>query len=140
MALDYVASNPLCLVTFALIMTLSYQTRTVRGVHVVDLAGRLCAGEPVTVFRKAVSGLVHEDETKLVLNLSDVSYIDSAGLEELILIHQSLKDSGGTVMLSNASKRVRNLLEITNLSAVLNTHDSEESAIDALAGAARGMA
>lgn len=121
-------------------MTLSLKSRTVRGIHVVDLAGRLCAGEPVTVFRKTVSGLVHEDGAKLVLNLSDVSYIDSAGLEEINLIHQSLRDSGGTVILSKPSERVRKLLDITRLSAVLDTRDDEESAIHALAGAARGTA
>ena len=100
----------------------------------------MCAGEPAALFRKTISPLVHGDGTRLVLNLSDVSYIDSAGLEEIIFIYQSLKESGGTIMLSNASERVRNLLEITNLSTVLNAHDSEESAINALAGAARGMA
>ncbi len=119
-------------------MTLSLNTRTVRGVQIIDMAGRLCAGESALLFREAVGLLVGEKGVKLVLNLSKVSYIDSAGLEEIILIYQTLRDSAGTVTLLKPTERVRNLIDITKLSTVLETHDDETKAIHAAGAGAKG--
>ncbi len=118
-------------------MTLSLNTRTVRGVLIIDMAGRSCAGESVLPFREAVSPLVGERGIKLVLNLSKVSYIDSAGLEEIILICKTLGDFAVTVTLLKPTERVRNLIDITQLSTMLETHDDEAAAVHATAASSK---
>ena len=117
-------------------MTLSVNTRRISGVVVVDMSGRLSFGDPVRLLDKTVSLLVEEGTLKLVLNLDDVSYIDSAGLEALIAIHMSLRDRNGQVKLLNPTKKVKELLELTRLSTVFDTFDDETKAIQASVGAA----
>ncbi len=119
-------------------MTLSVNTRRISGVVVVDMSGRLTFGDSVRLLGRTVSLLVEEGALKLVLNLGEVSYIDSAGLEALIATHNSLQDGNGQVKLLNPTKKVKELLEITRLSTVFDTFDEEPKAIQALVGAAAG--
>ena len=119
-------------------MTLSVNTRRSSGVVVVDVSGRLTFGDPVRLLGKTVSPIVKEGALKLVLNLNELSYIDSAGLAALVAIHQSLQDRNGQVKLLKPTEKVKGLLKITKLWTVFDTFDDETKAIQALGGAAAG--
>ncbi len=78
-------------------MSLSLNTRKVDGVVFVDMSGRLTIGEAVQSMRQTVKSLVAEGNRKFVLNLGEVSYIDSSGLGELVATYTSLRNSESNV-------------------------------------------
>jgi anti-sigma B factor antagonist len=113
-------------------MSLSLNTRKVDGVIIIDMSGKLIIGEPVLSFRKAVKGLVDDGSRKFVLNLGDVSYIDSSGLGELVTTYTSLKNREGNVNLLNLTKRAKDLLQMTKLLTVFDTYEDDAAAVSAL--------
>jgi anti-sigma B factor antagonist len=98
-------------------------------VSVVDVAGRITLGEGSSALREALRDLVSKGQNKILLNLGEVSYIDSSGIGELVSGFTSVTNSGGTLKLLNLTKRVQDLLQITKLYTVFDVHDSETSAI-----------
>jgi anti-sigma B factor antagonist len=96
---------------------------------VVDVAGRITLGEGSSALRDALRDLVGKGQNKILLNLGDVSYIDSSGIGELVSGFTSVTNSGGTLKLLNLTKRVQDLLQITKLYTVFDVHDSEVHAI-----------
>ena len=110
-------------------MSLTLNTREVNGVTIIDLSGRLTMGEPCAAIREEVRDEISHEAKKLLLNLADVSYIDSAGLGELTAAYTSVKNRGGELKLLNLTKRVRDLMQITKLYTVFDVHDDEKSAI-----------
>ncbi len=115
-------------------MSISLNTRKVDGVVIVDLTGRLTIGEPVVSLRETVKKIVDDGERKFVLNLGDVTYIDSSGLGELVSTFTSLKNREGDVNLLNLTKRAKDLLQLTKLLTVFDTYEDEASAVAALNG------
>ena len=115
-------------------MSLSVNTRKVDGVVVIDMVGKLNAGEAVLLLRNTVRHFVEDGSQKFVLNLGSVSYIDSAGLGELISTYTSLRNRQGDVNLLNLTKTAKDLLQMTKLLTVFNTFDDEAKAVQALAG------
>ena len=113
-------------------MSFSLNTRKVDGVVVVDMSGKLTIGEPVLSLRQAIKRFVDDGSLKFVLNLGDVSYIDSSGLGELVTSYTSLKNRGGRVNLLNLTKRAKDLLQMTKLLTVFDTYEDEASAVGAL--------
>jgi anti-sigma B factor antagonist len=113
-------------------MELSLTTRHVDGVVVFDVSGRLCAGGAITLLRDAIKESVESGTTRVVINLADVTFIDSSGLGELITTHTSLNNRGGTVNLLKPSTRIKELLRMTRLTAVLTAFDDEALAVQAL--------
>ena len=113
-------------------MSLSLNTRKVDGVVIVDMSGKLTIGEPVLSLRTAVRRFVDDGSLKFVLNLGDVSYIDSSGLGELVTTHTSLRNREGNVNLLNLTKRAKDLLQMTKLLTVFDTYEDEAEAIRAL--------
>jgi len=113
-------------------MSLSLNTRKVDDVVIVDMSGRLTIGEPVLSLRQAVKRFVEDGSLKFVLNLGDVSYIDSSGLGELVTTHTSLKNKNGNVNLLNLTKRAKDLLQMTKLLTVFDTYEDEGDAVRAL--------
>ena len=113
-------------------MSLSLNTREVDGVIIIDMSGKLTIGEPVLSFRKAVKGFVDDGSRKFVLNLGDVSYIDSSGLGELVTTYTSLRNREGNVNLLNLTKRAKDLLQMTKLLTVFDTYEDEAAAVSAL--------
>jgi anti-sigma B factor antagonist len=101
----------------------------VGDVSVVDVAGRITLGEGSSALRDALRDLVGKGQNKILLNLGDVSYIDSSGIGELVSGFTSVTNSGGTLKLLNLTKRVQDLLQITKLYTVFDVHDSEVHAI-----------
>ena len=103
--------------------------RSNNGVTVLDLNGKILLGEGDDVVRGKVRGVIAAGGRKLLLNLADVPYVDSAGLGELVRCHTRMVQAGGSVKLLNLTARLQDLLQITKLVTVFETFESEDSAV-----------
>jgi anti-sigma B factor antagonist len=140
-------------------MDFKLSTRRADSVFIIDIAGKITAGDALTVFRETIRDEVAKGHTKILLNLKDVSYVDSSGLGELIMalgtVTQMIcgkcgatvfKDDDGTweacpqcesddrkawgqLKLSNPGRQVTDLLQFTKLYTVFEVHESEEEAL-----------
>ena len=110
-------------------MSVKLTTRQVGDVTVVDVAGRITLGEGSATVRDAMRDMVSKSQKKILLNLGEVSYIDSSGIGELVSGFTTVTNSGGALKLLNLNKRVKDLLQITKLYTVFDVHDDEASAI-----------
>ena len=110
-------------------MSVKLSTRQIGDVSVVDVAGRITLGEGSSALRDSVREMVGKGQKKILLNLGEVSYIDSSGIGELVSAFTTVTNGGGQLKLLNLTKRVRDLLQITKLYTVFDVHDSEVSAI-----------
>ena len=110
-------------------MTMKASTRQVSGVTVVDMNGRITLGEGSVILREAVKDLLAKGQKKILLNLGDVTYIDSSGIGELVSAFTSVRNQGGELKLLNLTKKVHDLLQITKLYTVFDIKDDEASAV-----------
>ena len=110
-------------------MTMKASSRKVDGVTIVDLSGRITLGEGSVVLRDTVKDLSTKGDRKILLNLGDVTYIDSSGIGELVSAYTSVRNAGGELKLLNLTKKVHDLLQITKLYTVFDISDDEASAI-----------
>ena len=110
-------------------MSVKLTSRQVGDVTVVDAAGRITLGEGASVFRDTVRDLAAKGNKKLLINLSEVSYIDSSGIGEMVSAFTSVTNSGGQLKLIGLSKRVKDLLQITKLYTVFEAFDDETEAV-----------
>jgi anti-sigma B factor antagonist len=106
-------------------------TRQVNGVTIVDLSGRITLGEGSVLLRDIVRDLVTKGQRKILLNLGDVTYIDSSGIGELVSAFTTVRNQGGELKLLNLTKKVHDLLQITKLYTVFDVKDDETSAVAA---------
>jgi anti-sigma B factor antagonist len=104
-------------------------TRQVGDVTVVDAVGRITLGEGASTFRDTIRDLVSNGQKKLLLNLAEVSYIDSSGIGEMVSGFTTVTNQGGQVKLLNLTKRVKDLLQITKLYTVFEVFDDEAAAV-----------
>jgi len=107
--------------------------RQVDGVAVVDMSGRITLGEGSVVLRDTIRDLVGKGQKKILLNLGDVTYIDSSGIGELVSAFTDVRREGGELKLLNLTKKVHDLLQITKLYTVFDIKDDEATAIKAFA-------
>lgn len=110
-------------------MALRMTDREVGGVTVVDLEGRIVLGEESNSFRERVKGLLANNHKKIVLNMSNVTYIDSAGLGTLVATFHSARSQGGTLKLSNLGSKFKEVLQVTKLMTVFDVYDNEAAAV-----------
>lgn len=110
-------------------MSVKLTTRQVGDVTVVDAAGRITLGDGASTFRDTIRDLAAAGQRKLLLNLGDVSYIDSSGIGELVSGFTTVTNQGGQVKLLNLTKRVKDLLQITKLYTVFEVFDDETAAV-----------
>jgi anti-sigma B factor antagonist len=103
--------------------------RSEGDVSVVDLSGKITIGEGDVVLRETVENLLKEGRTKLLLNLARISYMDSAGIGELVACYKRSRDKGGQLKLLNPSGKVYDLLQLTKLEEIFETHKDEGEAI-----------
>lgn len=108
-------------------------SRQVEGVTVLDLSGRINLGEGGVILREAIQEVLTKGEKKILLNMADVTYIDSSGLGELVTAFTSVRNRGGELKLLNLTRRVHDLLQITKLYTVFDIKDDESAAINAFA-------
>ena len=110
-------------------MSIKTSTRQVGEITVVDLSGRITLGEGSTMLRDNVRDLLGRGQKKILLNLGDVTYIDSSGLGELVSSYTTAANQGAKVKLLNVQKKVDDLLQITKLYTVFEVHDDEAAAV-----------
>ncbi len=112
-------------------MTMKANNRQVNGVTIVDMSGRITLGEGSVILREAVKDLLAKGQKKILLNLGDVSYIDSSGIGELVSAYTSVRNQGGELKLLKLTKKVHDLLQITKLYTVFDIKDDEAAAVRA---------
>ena len=109
-------------------MALKLTTREVDGVTVVALDGRIVLGEESNALREKVKSLIAEGKKKIVLNMDNVTFIDSAGLGTLVAAHHSAKSQGASLKLCHLGSKFQEVLQITKLLTVFEVYDSEDEA------------
>ena len=103
--------------------------RVVEGVSVLDISGKIVLGEGDIQIKDRIKDLLADGQRSILLNLGDVSYMDSAGLGALISGYTTVKREGGQLKLVNLTKRIKDLLAITKLITVFDTFENEDDAI-----------
>ncbi|MFN0171733.1 MAG: STAS domain-containing protein [Bryobacteraceae bacterium] len=114
-------------------MSVKLTTRQVGDVSVVDVAGRITLGEGSSTLRDCMRDLIGKGHKKVLLNLGEVTYIDSSGIGELVSGFTTVANQGGQLKLLSLTKRVQDLLQITKLYTVFDVHDDEAHAIRSFA-------
>lgn len=110
-------------------MALRMTERDVSGVTVLDIEGRIVLGEESNSFREKVKSLLAAGKKKIILNLAQVSYIDSAGLGTLVATFHSARSQGATLKLTNLGAKFKEVLQVTKLMTVFDTYDTEAAAV-----------
>ena len=105
------------------------EERAVDGVTILDLQGKMLIGEGDELLREKINSLVENGTEKIVLNLADVPYVDSAGLGEIVRCYTTVSRKNGELKLLNLTKRIHDLLSITKLLTVFDSYDDEASAV-----------
>jgi anti-sigma B factor antagonist len=109
------------------------EERIVDDVTILDLKGKMTLGEGDELLKDKVNSLVSQGHKKIVLNLEDVPYIDSAGLGEIVRTYTTVSRQQGKLKLLNVSKRVYDLLVITKLLTIFDSYETEEDAVRSFA-------
>jgi anti-sigma B factor antagonist len=117
-------------------MQLKIAKRTVDGIVALECSGRIVFGEESSLLRETVKKVLAEGVKRIVLNLSEISYIDSGGLGTLVALYTSAQSSGAMIKLAGLTKRVVDLLQVTKLLTVFDVHNSEYEALEAFRTAA----
>ena len=110
-------------------MSLSISSRSREGITVLDLSGRITLGEDSVQVRNTIRDLIGKGQKKILLNMGNVSYIDSAGLGELISAYTTAANQAASVKLLNLTKKVKDLLQLTKLYTVFDVYDDEGTAL-----------
>ena len=110
-------------------MALRMTEREVSGVTVLEIEGRIVLGEESNAFRERVKSLLAAGKKKIVLDMKNVTYIDSAGLGTLVATFHSARSQGATLRLANLGSKFREVLQVTKLYTVFETYDNEAAAI-----------
>jgi anti-sigma B factor antagonist len=104
------------------------------SVTVIEPKGKITIGEGDVLLREEISKLLAENKKQLVLDLSGVSYMDSAGVGELVSVYTSVKNRGGDLKLSGLTKKIKDLLQITQLMTIFETYETTGEAISSFSG------
>lgn len=110
---------------------MTIEQRTAGAVTILDLNGKLVLGEGTGLLKDKVQSLVFQGNKQVLLNLAGVSYMDSAGLGELVATQSNVTRQGGQIKVANLTKRVTDLLTISKVLTVFDVYDSEAEALSA---------
>jgi anti-sigma B factor antagonist len=108
---------------------LTINQRQEGDVTILDLSGKITIGEGSVQLREAVRGLLDSGKKEILLNLGDVSYVDSSGIGELVSSYTTCSNQGGHLKLLNLTKKIQDLLMITKLLTVFQTFEREQDAV-----------
>ena len=108
---------------------MTIDTRNVNGVTILELHGKVTIGEWSREIREKIRELLDSGNKDILLNLGDVSYIDSSGIGELVGSYTTVTNQGGQFKLLNLTKKIRELLAITKLLTVFDSYDDEKTAV-----------
>ena len=114
-------------------MSMKATIRQVDSVMVIDVSGRITLGEGCAQLRELIRDQLGKGNKQILLNLADVTYIDSSGIGELVSAYTAVSNQGGQLKLLNLTKKVHDLLQITKLYTVFDVHDDEAKAIGSFA-------
>ncbi len=117
-------------------MALTTKNRQVSDVTVVDLHGKITLGENTGILRDELRSLLSQGKKHIVLNMQDVSYVDSAGLGELVGAYTTATNQGGAVKLLHLQGKMKDLMQITKLHTIFPAYDNEQEAVASFSGAA----
>jgi anti-sigma B factor antagonist len=106
----------------------------VGDVAVIDFSGKITLGEGSSVVRKMVRELVEAGRKKILLDLSDVDYIDSSGIGEMVAAYTAVRSANGELKLVHLTRRVHDILQITRLFTVFDVQADEGSAMRSFRG------
>ena len=101
------------------------------SVVVIEPKGNITIGEGDVLLREEITRLLGEDKKQLVLDLGGISYMDSAGVGELVSVYTSVKNRGGELKLSCLTKKIKDLLQITQLMTIFDTYETTQEAVSA---------
>jgi anti-sigma B factor antagonist len=110
-------------------MSLHITDSVVEGVSMIALSGRIVLGEESNALREKLKSLVAGGATKIVLNMSEVDYIDSSGLGTLVAAHLSAKTAGASVRLCNLGHKFNEVMQLTKLITIFDVYDTEAAAV-----------
>jgi anti-sigma B factor antagonist len=110
-------------------MALQIEERETGGVTVLALSGRVTLGDESAQLRNKIKDILAKGKTRLVLDMGDVSYIDSAGLGTLVSGYTSAQNQGASLKLAHLTKKFSEQLAITKLVTVFEVYDTVEDAI-----------
>jgi anti-sigma B factor antagonist len=119
---------------------LNISTRQSGGVTIVDLSGKIALGESNRALHDAIKGLIDGGQKNILLNLANVTVIDSSGLGELVASYASAERNGGAMKLANLSDRFIELIHITKLYTVFDVFDNEADALASFGSASEAAA
>ena len=103
--------------------------RSAGNVTVLDLSGQITFTQGDQQFKDKVNSLVHQGRKNILVNMANVTHVDSAGLGELVGAYTTVSKAGGSMKLLNLTKRLHDLLAITKLLTIFDTFDSEQDAL-----------
>ncbi len=109
-------------------MSLQATAREAHGVIIIDLSGRITLGEGSALLREMIREHLQKGQIRIILNLSDVNYIDSSGIGELVSGFTTTRSHGGELKLLNLTRKVHDLIQITRLFTVFDIHSDEKTA------------
>lgn len=110
-------------------MTNNITNKEIDGVAVVSFDGRIVLGPESSALRERVKSLLADGKKKIVLNMANVTYIDSSGLGMLVALHVSARGQGAEMHLSNLGEKFQDVLQLTRLLTVFSVYDTEAEAI-----------
>ena len=110
-------------------MSLKITNREADQVVILDITGRIVLGDELETLRGAVQSLLTQGKKKIILNLAEVSYIDSSGVGELVRSFTSVRNQGGELKLLNLTQKVHDVLHVTKLYTVFDIRDDEFKAV-----------
>jgi len=117
-------------------MSLKINVRESANVVILDLDGRITLGEEAASLRDTIKELLDSGQKNILLNLGNVSYIDSTGLGQFVGSFATVTSRGGQLKLLNLQKRLQELMQITKLMTVFETHTNETAAVRSFAATA----
>ncbi len=107
---------------------MNIEVRTVGDIKILDPRGKITLGEGTSVIRNSVRDILDNGGRKIILNLAEVNYIDSAGVGELMSSYTSVANRGGKLKLLNLTKKLNEVLAITKLLTIFDVYDDETAA------------
>ena len=117
-------------------MALTAKTRRVGNVAIVDLNGRITLGENTGILRDELKSLLAQGSKNIILNMAGVSYVDSAGLGELVGAYTTATNQAGSVKLLHMQGKMKDLMQVTKLHTVFPAFEDEKAAIDSFGASA----
>jgi len=105
------------------------EIRTIDDVRILDCSGKITLGEGTMSIRNTVRDVLQSGAKKVILNLADISYIDSSGVGELVSSYTTTVNKGGKLKLLKLTNKLRELLTITKLLTVFEIYDNEKDAL-----------